>query len=532
MRHLAPMVVAAVIAVPALSLVARGQSEAGPAAADDPAVAADASAIPARRLVVRTVPAGAQVTIDGQPLDGSDGLLIVPAGTATVTAQFDGRDPDLRAVELDTGRITRLEIAIDAGKGLGGEVAGHVRPIGLGHLGAGFGGGGVGMGQMVVKVPGLRSTRALAGPPGPLTPLDERLAKPVDLAFEETPLRRVAEVVGRATDIDIGFDLRALSDAGIDVDGTTVTARAAGLPLAVMLDTVCRDQALAWHVRDRDLVITTRDADADRLFTHIHDVSDLITDDFPILIDAIQGSVGPETWNATGGPGSIGPDGTTSGSFLVVRQTLAMQRRVAGFLARLRMLEATAAAARKPLAAEGYWSDSTRAATIRAALDRVVPGRIEFAETPLRAVLAQVAEATGVSIGIEAGPLTDAGIDLDATTVTATMRDVPVARLLERVLDGCDLVADVRGDQLMVTTAAVAAADMSVAVYPIDRLLAAGRSSATLVDLLQAHVEPDTWETVGGSAVVKPLDGDAPCLVVGQTAAGHRAVAAFLAALR
>lgn len=385
---------------------------------------------------------------------------------------------------------------------------------------------------MVINVPGLRSTRTLAEPPAPLTLLDDVLAKPVELVFEETSLRRVAEAIGRVAEIDVVFDLPALTDAGIDIDATTITAHAAGLPLALLLDAACRDLDLAWTVRDRDLVITTRDADAERLFTHVHDVSDLITDDFPMLIDAVQGSVGPETWNVTGGPGSIGPDGTTKGAFLVARQTLAMQRRVAGLLARLRTLKATPASARGPLAAEGYWHDSQPAVRIRAAFDRVVPGRIGFAETPLRAVLAQVAEATGVAIGIDAAALADAGVDLDATTVTASMRDVPVTRMIERVLDGHDLVAVVRGDQVVVTTAAASAADLSVAVYPIDRLLAAGRSAAAIVELVQAHVEPDTWESVGGAAVVKPLDGDAPSLVVSQTTAGHRAVAAFLAKLR
>ena len=473
------------------------------------------------RLYVRTIPAGAQVTIDGSPLGTSDGLFLVPAGTAKVTVQFDGRDPEVRQVEIAEGHITRLEITPGAGGAPAAPADSRVFA-------------GPGITPPAPKVPGLRSRRTLAQPLAALTPIDALLDKPVEKAmdFQETPLDAVARRIGEAAGVDVAFDRRALEAAGLDLEATTVTARWAGLPLASLLDTVCRDFGITWTVRDRDVVVTTLETAQEQLLVHVHDVSDLITDDCQILIDVIQGSVAAHTWDTVGGPGAIRPDGTKDGAFLVVIHTLDVHRQVAGFLARLRTLKATPAGTRGPLAAEGYWNDSPQTVAIRQALDRVVPGPIEFAETPLRAALAEIEKVGGVAIAVDSGSLTAAGIDLDATTLSGRFRELPLARLLERLLDEVGLVASVERDQLVVTTKESAHQHLSVAIYPIDRLLVAGRDGQAIVDLLQTTVSPEQWDVVGGPAVARFLDGDAPCLVVEHTTAGHRAVAAFLGSLR
>jgi hypothetical protein len=50
--------------------------------------------------------------------------------------------------------------------------------------------------------------------------------------------------------------------------------------------------------------------------------------------------------------------------------------------------------------------------------------------------------------------------------------------------------------------------------------------------MLEANVTPNTWEQAGGPAVLRAVGGDAPCLVVSHTTAGHRAVAEFLGSLK
>ena len=508
----------AILLLPALLVAAvipsAARAQGGPAAVTSSTTATT-------RLYVRTIPAGAQVTIDGSPLGTSDGLFLVPAGTAKVTVQFDGRDPEVRQVEIAEGHITRLEITPGAGGAPAAPADARVFA-------------GPGITPPAPKVPGLRSRRTLAQPLAALTPIDALLDKPVEQAFDfqETPLRAVSSQIGEAAGVDVAFDRRALEAAGLDLEATTVTARVAGLPLASLLDAVCRDFGIAWTVRDRDVVVTTREAAQEQLLVHVHDVSDLITDDAQLLIDVIQNCVAPQTWDTVGGPGAIRPDGTKDGAFLVVIHTLDVHRQVAAFLARLRALKAIPAGTRGPLAAEGYWNDSPQTVAIRQALDRVVPGPIEFAETPLRAALAEIGKVGGIAIAVDMKSLEEAGIDLDATTLSGRFRELPLARLLERLLDEVGLVASVERDQLVVTTKESAHQHLSVAIYPIDRLLVAGRDGQAIVDLLQTTVSPEQWDVVGGPAVARFLDGDAPCLVVEHTTAGHRAVAAFLGSLR
>ena len=57
------------------------------------------------------------------------------------------------------------------------------------------------------------------------------------------------------------------------------------------------------------------------------------------------------------------------------------------------------------------------------------------------------------------------------------------------------------------------------------------RTVGSLAELVASVVKPDTWDVVGGPAVVRAVDGDVPCLIVSQTTAGHRQVLELLESL-
>jgi anti-sigma factor RsiW len=98
-----------------------------------------------------------------------------------------------------------------------------------------------------------------------------------------------------------------------------------------------------------------------------------------------------------------------------------------------------------------------------------------------------------------------------------------------------DLTYTILSERLVVTTREREEERISVAVYPVNRLVGAGpkgRSFQSLVDLLQATVTPDSWGELGGPAMVRWLDGEPACLVISHSTAGHRAVDAFLRSLR
>lgn len=487
------------------------------------------SPTPTTRLYVKTVPPGAEVTLDGKPLGPSDGLFIVPPGTANVKVEFAGQEPRVQQVEIAAGRITRLEIDFTAAAA--GDARADRRLAANG--GAAASGPAAGVANVALKneqVP--RSARALRKPPAAVTPLDDQIRKPVVVVLDEVPLRVAMGALATAAGIDVVLDERALENAGVGTE-TPVTVHARALPLASVLDTVCGSHDLAWTVRDRELVITTNEHEQEHLLTHVHEVSDLLGDDLDPdpLITAIRSTLAPECWEVNGGIGTIRPDVTTDGARLVVSHTLGEQRRLAGMLARMRTLKATPSAERVPLAAEGYWSDSAQAAAIRWALGQAVPGPLTWNGTSLRTVLARLAFESGIPISVDEVALVNIGVDVDTAITLEINGDVSLARVLERVLDPHDLVASLERDQLIVTTKERAQERLSVAIYPVDRLLSQGRTGQGLLDMLRATVMQLTWEEQGGPAHAVILDGDVPCMVVSQTTEGHRAVDGLLCSL-
>jgi hypothetical protein len=285
------------------------------------------------RLYVKTLPPGAQVTLDGKPLGASDGLFLVPAGTAKVTVQFDGAEQQVRQVEIAAGRITRVEIAAAAPAASAAAATDTFEQF-----------------KPPRVAPRLTSPQERINPK-PLTAIDDMLKKPLgrSVDFQETSFRDAIAKLRDLAAIDLLMDLRGIEDARIYIDfDAVVTARVpVGAPLAAVLDMVVRDVGLAWIVRDDLIEITTPDRADERLFVHVYDVSDLAAapGGLALLGDMIKRAVYPETWKENGGPGVIEPD-APSGTALVVSNSWRAQRRIAGLLEVLRRLKATPVEAR------------------------------------------------------------------------------------------------------------------------------------------------------------------------------------------
>jgi hypothetical protein len=494
------------------------------ASGQSPGVATSAAA--QTRLYVRTVPPGAQVTVDGKPLGASDGLFLVPAGTARVSVQFDGQEPHLQQVEIAEGQITRVEIKLAQA-----AAAAPVTPFQPGPaVVAGNAGPAADFAPPPVTL-ALKSSRKLESPPRPLTKLDQVLAKPIEFECQECPLPDMVAQIGMEANVEMILDMRTLEAAGIHCD-SPVTVAKRERSLAASLDAVLALLDLTWTVSEDVLLVTTVEAAENQIMTHVFEVTDLCDDSPATLIDPIKNAFTPESWDALDGRGRIAPDVSDAGSFLVVSQTLAVQRQIQGFFDSLRRLKATPAEKRSPVAAEGYWNVSEPTVQARAALEKKIA--CAFDEFPLRLVVDQLSDQAGVPIEIDMRAIEDAGIDLD-TPVSFKAGSLPLATLLDRMLGQIDLTYVIAADSLVVTTRDQAEERFSTAVYPVSRLNVTtprGRSLERLASLLEKIVMPESWASVSGSATIQPIDGDVPCLVIRQTTAGHRAVDAFLRALR
>jgi len=497
------------------------------------------SPTPTTRLYVKTVPQGAQVTLDGKPLGPSDGLFIVPPGISSVKVEFEGREPQERVVEIAAGRITRLELDF-------AEQPPVIRPT-----------------------PGSALSDALAGPasflPDPLVlpadasrdtaprvvhilpladaaladlpvtaettlafDIDGALVRPLprELSFERVPLREVVRRLGEAAEIGISIDESGLRAAGIDPD-SPITARPGGVPLGSALSAIVRTWQLRWLAKDDRVVITTSGADQGPT-ERAYFVADLIDANDPAGIGLFrflseaswpveQGSVTPYR------PLTIGrlafrdaPAKAKNAPLFPVRTEWWRQFRITRLVALLRQLRKTPVADRVPLSADGYWSDSTSAAAARAALDRPLESDVAIDGVPLGDAIAMLSKAAGVPIAIDTVAFAGSPRMQRPVVVRWPTKGQTLAAVLEGILDN-GLGYEVARDQLTVTSASVSAA----AYYPVDDLLAAGHTFDSLRSRIGSQGGP-TWV----------IDGGVNCLAITRNTAGHRRVESILRSLR
>lgn len=176
-------------------------------------------------------------------------------------------------------------------------------------------------------------------------------------------------------------------------------------------------------------------------------------------------------------------------------------------------------------------------AAIREALRAPMRRLHDFEETPLRAVIDQFSDSSGLPIACDTPALTDAGIDLDATTVTQALTRTPgvsLAAALRCVLRDIGLTWIMRDDVLTVTTREKAQDNLVVVAYPLPRGFGASRPGdvQSMIDLIQSTVAGQTWDTVGGPAAIRPLDlGGDPLMIVSQTAEIHDEIEHLLGAI-
>ena len=197
--------------------------------------------------------------------------------------------------------------------------------------------------------------------------IEEALAKPTQLEFQDTPLSDVIAWLKEYHGIEIQLDTRALSDVGIGTD-TPITKNLKGISLRSALNLMLKELNLAWTIEDEVLLITTPEEAESRLTTKVYDVADLVAcrnskdnpwDDYDTLIHMITTTIKPTSWDAEGGPGSIVGESLSSAKVLVVCQTRDIHQRIAELFARIREI------AKKNPNAESPRRDKPRASAAR-----------------------------------------------------------------------------------------------------------------------------------------------------------------------
>ena len=158
----------------------------------------------------------------------------------------------------------------------------------------------------------------------------------------------------------------------------------------------------------------------------------------------------------------------------------------------------------------------------------------DYAETPLRELLAAEAERAGIPIHLTK-KIEDAGVERDAK-VTLQVKGVSFESALCRMLGNVNLTILIKDEMLLVTTVedAQSPENMVTRVYPVADLVkdADGNYDCdSLKDIISSSIEPDSWGDHSGPS---PIDsfGGSPALVISQRRDIHQRIEALLIALR
>lgn len=181
-------------------------------------------------------------------------------------------------------------------------------------------------------------------------PAEENILKalrnPVAFEFDNTPLSEVIIFLQDKYSLQIIWDSRVLSDAGIDPTAVPITARINGVSLRSALNLVLGGQGLTWYIADEMLRISTKEQADSTFETRLYDVRDLTTNDrdtngtpdFDSLIKTIVGTV-KGNWQQSGGAATIRAFGNNGVRALVVAQTFDGHEQIETMLAELRKLK-------------------------------------------------------------------------------------------------------------------------------------------------------------------------------------------------
>ncbi len=154
--------------------------------------------------------------------------------------------------------------------------------------------------------------------------------------FFETPLEEVASEIAQRHDINVMLNKPALEDLAIDAS-EPITIEIGRVSLETALDMLLREHNLDYGFQENVLIISTVEDVETRLQTHVYDVRDMLNAKQPwrsldLLMEAIAGSVGTDSWEEVGGPGTIH---AYQGN-LIVSQTWRQHREIARLLKVLR----------------------------------------------------------------------------------------------------------------------------------------------------------------------------------------------------
>lgn len=175
----------------------------------------------------------------------------------------------------------------------------------------------------------------------------EALDKPLTLEANKTTLQEFVSLFSGRLGVPARIETSRLEDYGIETDDVEFVATK-GTPARTLLDDTLPGHNLGWTIEADALVVTVGDEVPYRHRQRIYDITALAPrDDDPAvaavhrdrreaIVEVIETTVSPETWERRGGMGSAGVLRLNGRTLLVISQSEQVFARLELFLANLR----------------------------------------------------------------------------------------------------------------------------------------------------------------------------------------------------
>ncbi|TWU07662.1 RNA polymerase sigma factor [Stieleria varia] len=155
---------------------------------------------------------------------------------------------------------------------------------------------------------------------------------------------------------------------------------------------------------------------------------------------------------------------------------------------------------------------------------------VEFIDTPLVEALDVMSEELGMQILIDKRALEEIGLTTDEP-VTLDASDKKALDLINLMLQELDLTLTATNNQLTVTTVDAADGSLMTRVYWLEGIGMANNYDS-LIQLIETSIEPDSWESLGGTSTIAPYPTNRPTIVISTNFPNHLRIESLIETLR
>ena len=318
----------------------------------------------------------------------------------------------------------------------------------------------------------------------PTTFMPEPLRKRATCDLSDSSLAELVEWL-RGEGLVVLLDKQGLSNIGL-LPSEPVSDRLENDPIYYLLNRL-QTLNLEWYLRNGIIHIAPPEEAEMQTTTVTHNVGDLLDTgcDMDELIDLIECTVAPSTWDTVGGQGIL----SSLGDVLFVCHTDQTHREVQGLLAALRKHGRMT-----------FTLDPPEHIAIREKLEQ--PVSVEFRDTPLEDAVAAFAKKSGVDIRLDRPTLRNLRIR-EREPVSLTLNDCKAKTVLHAMLMDLNLAWHLSDRVVWVTSHEEAESSEKTAVYDVRDLCRNEGESDALGDAVTSQAAPETWDDVGGSGSVQ-----------------------------